>query len=336
MVGAGFAGLACARALQERGERVTVWERKPDVGAFVRTTGLLVPEAIDGLPRRFLKPIAGVRLYSPGLRSIELDRPGYCFYATDAAGLLRWLARGLDVRTGRTFVGPERGAFTIGADGPRSRVARAFGLGINRAFLIGIEAEFKGVHGVDSDRLHCFLDSDLAPGYLAWVVPGLDVTQVGLACSAPHRPNLDKFLSKISRLFDFTAARIVERRGGLIPIGGPVDPASGSRAVLIGDAAGWVSPLTGGGIFTALKYGRLAGEALSEGRPVAAPSFRFKRLLRAVMDRRIPNGRLDSLIGFSPFQALARLVFFHSRGLLSPAAWKDLARLAAGRTAAAQ
>src|SRR5205807_1219955 len=89
--------------------------------------------------------------------------------------------------------------YLIGADGPRSRVAQVCGLGTNRRFLVGVEAEFEGVRGIDTQRLHCFLDSKLAPGYLAWAVPGVHgITQVGLACQRGQTPPLDAFIARIS------------------------------------------------------------------------------------------------------------------------------------------
>lgn len=83
---------------------------------------------------------------------------------------------------------------------------------------------------------------------------------------------------------------IVARRAGLIPVGGPVDPIAGDRVLLVGDAAGLVSPLTAGGIHTALESGRAAAVAISSAlardsgaaltATIDVPQFRTKRLLR--------------------------------------------------------
>lgn len=148
VVGAGFAGLACARAAAARGLRVRVLERKPDPGAACRTTGLLVQEAAEELepPARLVRRIPGVRLYAPSLRVLDLESPGYWFLATDTPALLRRMAEGIDIVRGEYRGGFPFGArFLVGADGPRSRVAREFGLGVNLEFLVGVEAEFEGV-----------------------------------------------------------------------------------------------------------------------------------------------------------------------------------------------
>lgn len=335
IVGAGFAGLACARACAARGLRTVVLERRPAVGAFPHTTGILVKEAADewDVPRAITRKIRGVRLYSPSLRSIDLESPGYSFLATDTPALLRWFARqaeeaGAEIRCGTAWNGGRPRDFLVGADGPRSQVARAFGLGVNREFLTGVEAEFEGIRGVDEDVLHCFIDPELAPGYIGWVVPGVGVTQVGLAC---RRPRLEPFLAKISRVFDFGSARLAGRRAGLIPVGGTVRPFAAEGVLLVGDAAGLVSPLTGGGIHTALHHGRRAGVALAEhlldGVPslrLDYPRFTWKLLLRRLMDLRWPGRGVDAALASPAFRSLAQAVFFHHRGLFSPAAWRDL------------
>lgn len=343
IVGASFAGLACAEACAVRGLRTRVLERKRDPGHGIHTTGLLVKEVADewDVPRSMTRKIRGVRLYAPSLRWIDLESPGYYFLATDTPALLRWLARrateaGAQIRTGVEYRGDCGGKILVGADGPRSRVAREHGLGINSKVLTGVEAEFENLSGVDPDRLHVFLDSTLAPGYIAWVVPGAGLTQIGLACRRPQRPRLDLFLSRVRRLFDFSRASQVGARGGLIPVGGPVRPLATPDVVLVGDAAGLVSPLTAGGIHTALASGRSAGLAIAEhlldgGRAPGAilaevhPRFVWKRWLRRAVDLRPPGALIDAAFSSPLFCGIARTLFFHHRGLFSRAAWRDLA-----------
>ena len=192
----------------------------------------------------------------------------------------------------------------VGADGPRSSVARAAGLGRNRRFLTGAEVELDGVRGVE-DRLHVFLDPRLAPGYIAWVVPGVGITQIGLAGSRPGRPPLEAFLDRISGCFDLSSARRVGNRAGLIPVGGTVRPFASRDVVLVGDAAGVVSPLTAGGIHTALDTGRTAGLAIANHLQDAGPSpdvallgayprFTWKRGMRYAMDSAPPGAAAES------------------------------------------
>ena len=237
VVGAGFAGLACARSAALRGLSVLVLERQARAGQVIHTTGLLVKEAAERweVPTRLTRRIRGVRLYAPSLSHIDLAAPGYYFLATNTAALIGWLAAearrvGARLRYGCPFHGVSRNTgdialdgtgarvrYLVGADGAQSSVARSFGLSRNSAFLLGVEAEYEGVGGIDPDRLHCFLDSRLAPGYIGWVVPGVGgVAQIGLAARWPHKPDLPAFERKLAALFDWSRARRIARRGGRI------------------------------------------------------------------------------------------------------------------------
>jgi len=355
VVGAGFAGLACAHAAAWRGLRTIVIDRRPGAGDRLRTTGILVKEVADewDVPPRLTRKVHGVRLYGPSLRFVDLVSPGYHFLATDTPGLLRWLAdeaarAGAVVRFGDAYLGARadghgirldgsgrRCRFLVGADGVTSRVAASFGLSRNRRTLVGLELEYEGVRGVDEDRLHVLLDSKLAPGYIAWVVPGVGITQVGLAVRAPHVPSIDRLMSRMQELFDFSDARRVGCRAGRVPVGGPLRRTSARGVLLVGDAAGHVSPLTAGGIHQALHYGRRAGVAICDhlldggpepGRALRSfrPAFFWKRLMRLAFDLDPPGPVYDLLVGSRVMRAVAQTVFYHHRGLLSPRAWRDL------------
>jgi flavin-dependent dehydrogenase len=356
VVGAGFAGLVCARSAALRGLKTLVIDRRPEPGARIRTTGILVKEVAERweVPSRLTRRIHGVRLYGPGLGHVDLASPGYYFLATDTPALMSWFSReagraGAEIRFGRAYRGAARNGawldlhgldrrarFLVGADGPRSAVARDFGLGRNREFLIGAEAEIEGIGGFDGDKLHCFIDPALAPGYIAWLVPGVGgVAQLGLACRAPHRPDLSALRRKLAGLFDFGAARIVGWRGGLIPVGGRVRPHGAPGVLLVGDAAGIVSPLTAGGIHTALDSGWRAAHAIADflgdggvdpatAVAEAYPDFVWKRWLRRLIDLPVPAALFDLLLATPPLRLLAQSIYFHHRGLLSPRLWQEV------------
>lgn len=344
IVGASFAGLICARTAALRGLSTVVIEAKDDPGARIHTTGILVKEAADDVdtPPQFSHAISGVRLYAPSLRYLSLSSSGYYFLTTDTAGLIRWLAddarrAGAEIVCGRklekaTAVNggihlPQfdlTARFLVGADGARSTVARLFGLGRNTRFLTGLEIEYEDLPAAEPGLLHCFLDTRLARGYLAWVAPAPGFFQVGLATSGNAKPDLKVFLAHTEHLFGFSGARVKERRSGLIPCGGPVTPFAAPNVMLIGDAAGHVSPLTGGGIRLAFRFGRRAGQLIADHltrhgpQPAAVlarelPSFGKKLLLRKVMDAGPPNWLYDLAIGTAPMRWFARQVYFHRR-----------------------
>lgn len=182
--------------------------------------------------------------------------------------------------------------------------------------------------------MHCFIDRRLAPGYIAWVVAGVGIVQVGLARRVGDNPPaapaaMAAFLEKIAPLFDFRRARPASVRAGMIPCGGTVHPVAARRVLLVGDAAGMVSPLTAGGIHTALKHGMAAGHAIADfltGKsedPSGAfvrsyPRFRTKRLLRYLFDHFQSDTLFNLLLGTKPMRAAAGIVYFHRKGVFNP------------------
>jgi len=344
IVGGSFAGLACARTAALRGLKVAVIDGKKEPGARVHTTGIVVKEASDDfdLPARLMRKVRGVRLYAPNDRAVDLHAPGYFFQATDTAGVLRWMAEEAE-RAGATLLYgtkfesglehnrgvalPSAGLhanFLIGADGARSRVAEIFGLGRNRRFLTGMEIECEELKGFDPRFLHCFADSRIAPGYIGWIVPGVGTTQIGVAATRPKKPELGGFLRRLKSFCDLRQIKVIERRSGLIPSGGTLNQLGSRRVMLVGDAAGMVSPVTGGGIHTALHFGRRAAQLVSDHledrgpHPVRAlaaeaPRYSTKLLMRRVLDMALPNALINPVLMTGAMRGIAQRLYFHAR-----------------------
>ena len=345
IAGGGFAGFACAKALVMRGIPVTVLERKSAAGVGMHTTGIIVKECAEefSIPPAITRKVTNVRLYAPNLRHVDLASPDYFFLTTDTPKLMQFLAAeavaaGANIVFDTAYetsvingdkVAVNGGAyacdFLIGADGPRSKVASDHGLGKNTEFLLGAEAEYVGLPLHDENAFYCFLDQQLAHGYLGWVIPSVGVAQVGIAQRLPKKPDIDAFVSRMKNIFDFSSATVAARRGGLIPCGGLVKPFANERVILLGDAAGIVSPLTAGGIHTALRYGRILGETLAKylthgGEHPARvleknyPRFYAKLALRKIYEQ-VPDGLLNLAIGNPLFAYAASQVFYRKKKL---------------------
>lgn len=345
IIGASFAGLVAARSAALRGLNVIIIEAKSDPGARIHTTGIVVREAAEtvDIPHFVTKRIRGIRLYAPSFKHMDLFAPGYAFLTTDMAALMRWLAdeatrAGAKLLCNTRFTSARRenglihletpaisARYLLGCDGAKSQVAHAFGLGKNTKFLIGLEAEYKGLDAVDPRLLHCFLDSAIAPGYIAWAAPGPAVTQIGLATKGDAKPALQKFIEKSEHLFHYSKAEIVERRSGVIPCGGLVRPYACDGVMLIGDSAGLVSPLTAGGIKLSFEFGRKAAHAVADhllnGGPTPEtvldgdlPRFHIKSRLREALNFGPPNWMYELMIGTPPLRAIAQRLYFHRRG----------------------
>ena len=352
IVGASFAGAACAIAAAQRGLRVVVLERKRDLGEKLHTTGIIVKEAaertlLNRLPTAMTRRIEQVRLYAPSLQQVALAAPGYYFLTTDTPAVMRWLAtqlreHGVDLRLGCAFTdaarcddgwqvaGLGRTRFLVGADGARSRVAQRCGLGAVRQFLYGVEYEFPGARLAQPDALHCFISKRYAPGYIGWIAQSPTGIQAGLALrhdpAHARVPDIDGFLLRVGQAGGLPRhLHPGTTRAGLIPCSGPVTDMARDRAILVGDAAGIVSPVTAGGIHSAWEHGWAVGRAvaahLRDGGPspeavavAVAPRFRTKRALRWAYDRLQFDWPFDLLLHSPPLRWAARQVYFHHRG----------------------
>lgn len=351
VAGASFAGAACALAAAHYGLRICVLERKGDPGMKLHTTGIVVKEAaertwLNRIPPSLVRRVERVRLYSPNLHSLSLAAPGYYFLTTDTPNLMRWLAgelraHGVELKLQHAFTqasrigdgwqvdGLGRTRYLVGADGAKSRVAECTGLGRVEDFLYGIEHEFAGLQLPEPDALHCFVSRRFAPGYIGWVAQNPTGVQLGLALrhrnAKPRRPDIDGFRRRIGELVGLPAGLApTATRAGLVPCGGPVAPMTAPGAILTGDAAGIVSPVTAGGIHSAWQHGWAVGEAIAlhvrgDGpAPEAiaesiAPRFRAKRALRWAYDRFQADWPFDLLLHSAPLRWAAEQVYFRQR-----------------------
>ena len=359
VVGAGLAGLQVTRQLARGGARVLLADRKNSLEDAVHTTGIFVRRTLEDfdLPRDCLgPPVRKVKLYSPARRALELGSEHEEFRVGRMGRLYtRMLEECIDAHAvwspATRYAGSEsegdspggsvvlleragvtrrvRARFVVGADGARSRVARDLGLDENREWIVGVEDVFRGVAAGGEPCFHCFLDPRLAPGYLAWVVCDGEETHVGVGGYAerfdPARA-LEEFRAEMSRTFDFTRARRVERRGGRIPVGGVLRRIACARGLLVGDAAGAVSPLTAGGLDPCMRLSGLAAEVIADSLATgdaaalarySGARFRARFVSRLWMRRALSSANSPLLIEAAcalmrraPFHSLARHVFF--------------------------
>jgi flavin-dependent dehydrogenase len=157
--------------------------------------------------------------------------------------------------------------YLIGADGARSRIARDLKLDRNQEWIVGVESVFEGAVIDGPPRLLCFLDPELAPGYIAWIAHDGEETHVGVG-GYPARFDpaaaLETFRSRVANIVNLQHAKQIERRAGYIPVGGVLRNIANTNGLLLGDAAGAVSPLTAGGLDPCMRLSAFAAQVVAE------------------------------------------------------------------------
>lgn len=295
IIGAGLAGLQCAKLLSQRGTKILLVDRKSDLKKGIHTTGIFVRKTFEDFefpPETLGKAVRNVTLYSPKLKPLNLASKHDEFRVgkmdvlyesflqdclvngvqfSDATKYVRiQLTRSYTIvkleRNGEEF--EVRTKVLVGADGANSKVAKDLQLDENKEFIVGVEEIYQGVPLSDEPRLHCFLDSELAKGYLAWVTNDGEDVHIGVGgnyAGENAREALEKFKKKVvGKIVNLENAKLVEKRGGKIPVGGVLRKIANERGLLIGDAAGAVSPLTAGGLDPAMRLSKYAAEVICE------------------------------------------------------------------------
>lgn len=185
----------------------------------------------------------------------------------------------------------------IGADGVGSFVRRALGLAPPPEILPGFEAELTGVE-CPRDTVTVLVGREVAPGFFAWLIPsGGRRGILGLCCEpgpAPARAYFDRLMRNRSLAPFIGKASVLGYMAGSVPLG-PAPRTVSGRAALVGDAAGQVKPVTGGGLYTGTLCARLAGEAVAgalEGGDVEMGLRVYERVWRTRIGSELRVGRL--------------------------------------------
>ena len=291
IIGAGLAGLQCARLLARQNLNVLLVDRKNTLDQKIHTTGIFVRRTLVDfdIPDDCLgPPIKHVTLYSPAHRSLELVSR-YDEFRIGRMGQLyqRYLQQclhsGVDWLPQTSYLSHTavNGKVTlrlsnshsittrylIGADGARSRVARDLNLEQNREWIVGVESVLHGAVLDGPPRLLCFLDPKLAPGYIAWIAHDGEETHLGVGGYSSlfdPMPALQDFRSRVTNIIDLRNAKQIEARAGFIPVGGVLRNIANSTGMLIGDAAGAVSPLTAGGLDPCMRLSSFAANVVTQ------------------------------------------------------------------------
>jgi geranylgeranyl reductase family protein len=269
--------------------------------------------AADGAEAFSALPMAGERQFGLGLRRFHLDhvllerakRVGVSVNEGVKVTAVEMDSHGwrLDIDRGGEHVSA-RAKFVVGADGRQSSIARQLGVGSHRtkpSTSVGFEIQLRNVSAVTgSVEIHQF-----GGGYAGVARVDENTINLGFAVQRSllgrsvsfeslrerflcHNSVLDKLLS---------ASEPVSALRSVWPVYFPRRKCFGAGFLLVGDAARVTEPVTGEGIFFALRSGQLAATtiaaALREGNLSMVRLSEYDRACRAEFGARL---RLNSLI----------------------------------------
>jgi geranylgeranyl reductase family protein len=164
--------------------------------------------------------------------------------------------------------------YIIGADGVHSKIAKKIGLfnDKNKHRAFAVRGYFEDVQDL-SDAVEIHYDSQVVPGY-CWIFP-TGKTSANVGVGVFNRFTETRETKELFDLFirnnKFAKRRLknAEMKGPLkgfpLTLGSFGSRRSRGNVLLIGDAASFIDPLTGEGIYYALLSGKFAAEAIRQG-----------------------------------------------------------------------
>jgi geranylgeranyl reductase family protein len=164
-----------------------------------------------------------------------------------------------------TRSGTYRSSLLIGADGASSSVARSAGLREHIMPGLAWEAEIK----VDEASLArysgtVFLDWGSFPGGYGWVFPKKDHLSIGVGGPATlskwMMPYYDKLVNYLEKDCGIRVTETSSLKSWPIPVRVKRSRFHNGRVLVAGDAGGLTDPLTGEGIYYAVRSGKIAAE----------------------------------------------------------------------------
>lgn len=292
VVGSGPAGGMCSYELSQKGLSVLIIE-KEKLPRYKVCAGGLTKKAVDIIPEDF-QGIIENHTYNvrtthnckwefskttpfPIVAMVMRDKFDYFLVQKSLEKGARLLdgtkVNSVEELSDYVVVKTEGGNFKsrviVGADGVTSHVARRLGLRKHRKLGVAIEGELHPDKEVDVSRygrsLH--LDFHVIPKGYGWIFPKKAHLSVGVFTTLPRIKNLKKYFFEYTRKKGLAGSYNCQSLvGHQIPIGGGVgnEIFNTKRGLVVGDAAGLADPITGEGIYFALRSGKIAADVVSK------------------------------------------------------------------------
>jgi len=267
IIGAGPAGLSCAKHLKREGFSVKILEEHKEVGLPVQCSGLVSwnLKKFVKIDKKIVERIVNKALiHSPSGHVLEIEKRKPV-YVIDRHEFDKSLARdfkeellldtkvnSVSFREDHVLLETNNGEFKtkiiVGADGPNSIAGRHFNVTPEiKTGLIAITNERPAHNNVE-----LFYNRKITENFL-WKIPRKNGTEYGMMGS----------VCKVSALKNFFGLKDCEISAGPIPIK-PAKRTYFNRCLLLGDAAGQTKPWSGGGVIYSLLCSKIAASVITE------------------------------------------------------------------------
>jgi geranylgeranyl reductase len=176
---------------------------------------------------------------------------------------------------------PVEASYVIGADGANSKTADELGFPPNDLKVIAMQQRF---HYCDAlkpyeDLVEIWFDGEVSPDFYGWIFPKTDHIAIGTG-TEEHRHNIKQLQHRFIEKIGITEKPYLDEAAKI-----PMKPRrsfSQERAILVGDAAGLVTPANGEGIFFAMRSGKLGAQGMiariRDQKPLSAYEKQFREL----------------------------------------------------------
>ena len=268
VAGGGPAGCIAARSAAASGGRPTLYEEHWRIGLPVQCAGLISKTGLDSIGVNYkgsiLNEIRGANIISnsSSLRVESKETKAFVINRAVFDALCAQSAEdeGAKIILGRRAPKACEGQTLIGADGVFSQTAKFYGFPAQTRIVSCYQAEFSKASLQEKHMVFVYLSKSLAPGFFGWVIPiNEERVRVGLGVSQGKNPkkHFDMFARTLHQ--DILAgAKQESALAGFIPLS-PRPKTVKGRVMLVGDAAGQVKALSGGGVYFGCKCASIAG-----------------------------------------------------------------------------